>query len=320
MPTEFQSYAQIADEHGDAGPGLQNPAEITDDTQMTLYLAEALQRPASTDDELRQAIVREFIAWRDDPDTMLRAPGMTCLRSISSLKERGVRIWGRATTLESKGCGANMRAAPAAFLSSDLVGPVAAWQAALTHGHPTGILAAWATAAVVEATLDGDVAPGRQLEWTLAWLESGAFRAAEGWDRGWMRPLERATGLGFVEYLGRGVEELRAVLSSATAGLGGDDDPCLYGGEGWVAEEALASALVCADRTPGDPVAALRRAAFTGGDSDSIGAITGALVGADAGAEDALAVYRPQIEASYLDWIVRLTEGGSEEGPLTFSA
>lgn len=60
----------------------------------------------------------------------------------------------------------------------------------------------------------------------------------------------------------------------------GRQDPCKTGGEGWVAEEALATALhalLCFKDNPAD---ALRRAAFTSGDSDSIASITGALCGA----------------------------------------
>jgi ADP-ribosylglycohydrolase len=57
-------------------------------------------------------------------------------------------------------------------------------------------------------------------------------------------------------------------------------DPCRVGGEGWVAEEALMVALHTLLCFPDDPTNALRRAAFTSGDSDSIASITGALAGA----------------------------------------
>ena len=47
-----------------------------------------------------------------------------------------------------------------------------------------------------------------------------------------------------------------------------------------MAEEALATALLCAVRHADDPVAALARGATTAGDSDSIAALAGAFVGA----------------------------------------
>jgi ADP-ribosylglycohydrolase len=57
-------------------------------------------------------------------------------------------------------------------------------------------------------------------------------------------------------------------------------DPCKVAGGGWIAEEALTAALHTLLCFPGDPTNALRRAAFTDGDSDSIASITGALAGA----------------------------------------
>ncbi len=62
-----------------------------------------------------------------------------------------------------------------------------------------------------------------------------------------------------------------------------DTDPCLATGEGWVAEEAFATGLLCFLMFPADPVAAIRRAAVTVGDSDSIACLTGAFAGAHLG-------------------------------------
>ena len=58
-------------------------------------------------------------------------------------------------------------------------------------------------------------------------------------------------------------------------------DPSLphYGGEGWRSPQALACGLLCVDMLPGEPVEALRRAATTGGDSDTIAAIAGYFLG-----------------------------------------
>jgi ADP-ribosylglycohydrolase len=62
-------------------------------------------------------------------------------------------------------------------------------------------------------------------------------------------------------------------------------DPCLLTGAGWIAEEALATGLLCFLLFPDDPVAALRRAAVTSGDSDSIACLTGAFAGAHHGTD-----------------------------------
>ena len=57
-------------------------------------------------------------------------------------------------------------------------------------------------------------------------------------------------------------------------------DPCEVAGGGWIAEEALAGAVHTLLCFPDNPTDALRRAAFTDGDSDSIATIAGALEGA----------------------------------------
>ena len=63
-----------------------------------------------------------------------------------------------------------------------------------------------------------------------------------------------------------------------------ETDPCLATGDGWIAEEALATALLCFLLFPEEPVTALRRAACTTGDSDSIACLAGAFAGAHLGA------------------------------------
>ena len=72
-------------------------------------------------------------------------------------------------------------------------------------------------------------------------------------------------------------------LDAALAAPDDGGDPCLVTGAGWIAEEALATALLCAVRHAGDPVTALARAATTSGDSDSIACLTGAVLGASHG-------------------------------------
>lgn len=72
-------------------------------------------------------------------------------------------------------------------------------------------------------------------------------------------------------------------------------DPCRLTGAGWIAEEAFATGLLCFLLYPDDPVAAIRRAAVTSGDSDSIACLTGAFAGAHLG-----------LEAWPVEWIGRI--------------
>jgi ADP-ribosylglycohydrolase len=67
-------------------------------------------------------------------------------------------------------------------------------------------------------------------------------------------------------------------------------------GEGWVAEEAVASALYCVWRTPDDLRQTILTAANTDGDSDSIACIAGGISGARNGVEAIPASWRETVE------------------------
>ncbi|MEM9492815.1 MAG: ADP-ribosylglycohydrolase family protein, partial [Myxococcota bacterium] len=67
-------------------------------------------------------------------------------------------------------------------------------------------------------------------------------------------------------------------------------------GEAWVAEEAVASALYCVWRSPGDFRQTVLTAANTDGDSDSIACIAGGISGALNGIESIPAPWIEQIE------------------------
>lgn len=85
------------------------------------------------------------------------------------------------------------------------------------------------------------------------------------------------------DFIARGWDECVAVLDRLVAALARPDDgldACLATGEGWIAEEALATGLYCAIRHADNPVRCLVRAARTSGDSDSIAALAGAFTGA----------------------------------------
>lgn len=80
---------------------------------------------------------------------------------------------------------------------------------------------------------------------------------------------------GWGECLGS-LDTLDAALRAANC----TEDPCRATGEGWVAEEAFATGLLCFLLFPDAPLDALHRAAVSSGDSDSIACLTGAFAGA----------------------------------------
>ncbi|MBO6885775.1 MAG: ADP-ribosylglycohydrolase family protein [Marivita sp.] len=241
---------------------------ITDDTQMTLFTAEGLIR-AHVRGSLKgichppyvvhHALLRWYRTQGGKPrvetddvglisDRRLwarRAPGMTCLSSLGEGRSLGALAMN-----DSKGCGTIMRVAPVALMvPRDQVRSIAIDTSALTHGHPTGQLAAAAWAEML-----ADVATGANLD---------DAAAATAWE---------------YERLENGSETARAIRKALDAPRDGSPETVESLGGGWIAEEALSIALYAclAGKTFDD---ALQIAVVHSGDSDSTGAIAGNMMG-----------------------------------------
>ncbi|NTY62063.1 ADP-ribosylglycohydrolase family protein [Mycolicibacterium sphagni] len=300
---EFKSYKSLTRTTA-YGPNLPQRLVITDDTQMTLALARAIDTAGTADDEaLRTAIVDEFVGWRSDPDNN-RAPGNTCLRATAALAAGSP--WTAATVVGSDGCGTVMRTSPAAFLPNHLWRPVAAWQAAVTHGKASGIAAALVMTAVIREAARGCMRPGKALGYAVELSTHPALRHGIGkWIAGHPQASTAAEADAF---LAEGLREVADVLRHAHSAVEAfqrnpwGDDPCRYAGQGWRAQETLAVALLCVDALPSDPVSALRRATVTEGDSDSIAAVAGAILGA-LHRDPWPAEWADRLEPRYRDWI-----------------
>lgn len=313
-PTEFLTYEKALQRFGPKGPRALRgePALVTDDTQMTLAVADALLdvlpvgpwSAASLEAPLRS----RYLAWAKSPENN-RAPGMTCLRAIGRLAEGGP--WVTATEAGSKGCGANMRVAPIGLvpgLTDAGRAAAAQFQAALTHGHPTALAASDLTAFAVY-WLAGGMPPGELLDA----LRRRCVEQREIYHITWLGELwERRLAPDPNKFIARGWDECLAALNVVADALGPADpaaafDPCLATGAGWIAEEALATALFCFLLWTDSPVDMLGRAAATSGDSDSIASIAGAFAGAAFGFEAWPAAWADQIE--YREQLDRIGRG-----------
>jgi ADP-ribosylglycohydrolase len=289
-PTEFRTVAEIVDRYGPGGPRdlTGDPALVTDDTQMTIAVADALHTAAQdgplTVDRVQPLLRDRFVRWWRSPENT-RAPGVTCMDACRRLAE-GVP-WQRATGASSKGCGANMRVAPVGLLpgiTDDEVAGLAQFQAALTHGHPTGLAASELTAFAVRWLRDG-MAPAD----LPGALRDRCATQRRTYREDWLADLWRSPGRsGPADFIALGWDECAAALDTLDAALAAPDrdrDPCLATGEGWIAEEALVTALHCFLLFPDEPVSALARGAMTSGDSDSIACLAGAFLGAAHGVD-----------------------------------
>lgn len=313
-PTEFLEYATIVAQYGPGGPRELSgePALVTDDTQMALAVGEALiaagpLTAATFEPVLRQA----FLDWAVSPENN-RAPGMTCLRACGNLAEGGP--WQDATQIDSKGCGANMRVTPVGLmpgLGDEQRSGAAQLQAGLTHGHPTGLAASELTAYAVH-WLRGGLSPHD----LLPALRDRCADQRKIYHEAWLGDLyTRFPASGPEDFIARGWDECAAALDRVTAALARDafaGDPCLATGAGWIAEEALATALYCYLISPDEPVAVLGRGAASSGDSDSIACLAGAFAGAALGLGAWPAPWAHRIE--YADRLQALGAAWDAEG------
>jgi ADP-ribosylglycohydrolase len=286
-PVEFMPRAEILRRHGARGiteyaPAYGGVGRITDDTQMTLFTAEGLIRGivrmrdrgfATFASVTANAYVRWLVTQGEAPAAGVefgerergwlfaqrglharRAPGNTCLAAL-----RAMASLGAPARNDSKGCGGVMRVAPVGLFAwhfRDEHSPSEAFDlgaelAALTHGHPTGSLAAGALAVVIL-----ELAQGRPLGGALATAKS-CLRTKPRHEET-LRAIERA------ESLAASGEPRDAAIRDL--------------GEGWIAEEALAIAVYCA-LAARDFRDGVILAVNHDGDSDSTGSIAGNVLG-----------------------------------------
>lgn len=318
--TEFMQHSNIIA----SGEGLSFPkdAYITDDTQMSLAgvnaLHDSLIEVVSTggiaamskanEGEIALPFAAAYVGWLNDPQNLpFRAPGNTCLKALQAFEISSWETGLEGIIYQSKGCGANMRAPWLGLMyagSADGLLPIAnlaAAQAAVTHGHPTGVAAAVGTALVTASIMAG-TRPTR----------FGWFNIAEQLCNDFVEQVNaqfsgKLTELS--EPLALAVQGMPDILRSIEKSRNNfynfivsdeDSDLCSFFGEGWVAEEAFMCALGAVSRYAGDPVLGLQRLARTNGDSDSIGAIGGAYLGALNGYQGWPAAWRDILEAEYV--------------------
>lgn len=288
---EFLSFEEIQARFGSDGirdyaPAYGGLGRITDDTQMTLFTAEGLLRShvrgclrgITTQGSLVNSAYERWLytqGERSRQDTeqewldsgwlikqrelhSRRAPGMTCLSAL-----RQVRRYSDIAQNDSKGCGGVMRVAPVGLFahvmgaSHEMCFALGEEVCALTHGHVTGQLTGGVLAVMIQCLVAGD---------------SMAQALAHA-----MRILERKSGC----------EETMQALKQACELAESDTAPqvaVVMLGLGWIAEEALAMSVYCA-LTARDFRSAIQIAVNHDGDSDSTGAITGNLLGAQWGEE-----------------------------------
>nr|MBN1230218.1 ADP-ribosylglycohydrolase family protein [Anaerolineae bacterium] len=249
-PIEFLKMDKITVIYGEGGiQEPPDPALVTDETQTSLVIAEALIEAGDADiDTLMRAVTRGLIAWSNSPDNT-RAPGHTVTEAVRTL-ESGVS-WQESGIPHAKGNGSAVRVAPIGYLyqnDPERLREVARATGVTTHAHPTAIAAAIACADLIRLALAG-VPPEEYANQVLDFLGPDATD-------------EFIAAIHKTRHVASWTDEFAAME---------------YLGGGWIAEEAVSLALYSVTRYADDFPGALRRAVNIPGDSDSVGCLTGGI-------------------------------------------
>ena len=155
--------------------------------------------------------------------------------------------WREAGVETSKGCGSAMRVAAIGLYYDELdhVAEVARCSSLLTHGHSAALEGAAAAAMLVAMALRQ-----KEPEEMYALIDERCASRCPDFARAWRKLPDMVS------------QPAEAALIEGALG------------EGWIAEEAVASAMYCFWRFPDDFERAVLTAINTDGDSDSLGTLS----------------------------------------------
>jgi ADP-ribosylglycohydrolase len=307
-PVEFMAVDQIRSLFGN--DGLTDYAQaygrigsITDDTQMTLFTAEGLilsrvRQEYRGDAGIVTAVYHALLRWLYTQETgiqehliktfgtcsivdgvltghkelfALRAPGNSCLSALQS----GTLGTMDTPVNDSKGCGGVMRTAPVGLMYEDAEKAfrIGCECAALTHGHPTGYLAAGTFASIISRLISGETLV-RAINDSVSILKSHTNN----------------------EETFNSIDTALELAQKAAPG----PDIVSEIGQGWIAEEALGIGIYCALVAGDDFKKGVLPAVNHSGDSDSTGSITGNILGALYGVHAIPEHWTQQLELTHL--------------------
>lgn len=296
-PVEFLKLEQIKEKYGEDGLtklslNKYNKAEITDDTQMTLFTAVGL---------LKSAIVQKDWHYKKQPDYQIlfnsykdwhacqmgcknqndwlssfkimnkrQAPGFTCLKATS--KDIFGTVDKPLNNSKSNGC--VMRSAPIGLIyhkNPELAFDIGVNSAVLTHGNPDAYLASGFFASCI-AHLLNNKSLNESIESSLCTLKK--YKQNDNLKN----KIEKAVSF---------VNDCRD-SSWAIRDLGKSSD----------GDSAIAISLYCALKNPNNYEHAIEMATNFDGDSDTIASITGNIIGAKLGEQGIPSMWKRQIELS----------------------
>ena len=284
-------------------------APYTDDTRMALLVCETLVNAKqanwdleTTMSELAHAFIRDLnqdYGWAAG----FRAPGNACLNGVLLLQQRASKKnaprWWDVKASQAGGCGSVMRAFPFGLIFYDNPEKAKHWaveHSKLSHGHPIALAACAAMAVGTAQAVEG-------LKNHHA-IISAMIEAAKEYDPTTAQKMRTAVDYAkkaqtLLEHCGGSIE--KAFLDKNFKAF---HKKVFNEFQGWAAHDAIAATVYVFALFPNDIKAALYVGVHTPGDSDSIAAMSGSLIGAYANSHDELL----QQEIEDAQWIETLAQ------------
>lgn len=289
---EFTSLHEIVSRYGKRGItdyelNAAGVAEISDDTQMSLFTAEgilsAICNGAVSDKEIIKEIERMSTGTKRSVGSRIkltaagypishitelwstRAPGLTCLSALKTIASGG------RVVNNSKGCGGVMRVAPIGIFSAanpaifdlERAGYLAGESSDITHKHPLSRLSSMVLAMIVAECIASEA------------IDREAFRSivTDVVDKKLTNHYTADSNL-------HALNELINLAMRLAESKISDTESIRQLGEGWVAEETLAIALFSVMRYIDNFEKCIVCSVNHSGDSDSTGSVAGNIIGA----------------------------------------
>lgn len=295
-PTEFLTWANTVEHYNNNVMNPHRNLVVTDDTQMSIAMIEGIRQSIINDDpelteeqwefEMLNEVGKEYVKWAFSAENN-RAPGNATMEAMRTAQMRmhrhfsTIEEWAGCHNKDflSKGSGTVMRAVwlgcmlPAFNDNERLMFQFSNSQSYITHGHPTAILGSWLTTKIAMELFEGNISLGSVRQFALDYMDANDkfFTFSEGstvrneYDWTELRQAIRKT---FDMPEGYKDSDLREV------------DPANIAGRQFTAEVVLATALMLVDTFgEDDPFEVLERSMVSMGDTDTVGAVAGGLVG-----------------------------------------
>lgn len=294
---EFMTIEEIREAYGENGVenlklGMMKNAEISDDTQMSLFTAEGVLRSKlkmikANEENFEEILYHAYIRWLSTQERLhkimdkylvnswvlrrgwfhaLKEPEETCLEVLREEKRGSIED----AVNDSKYSGGVVRVAPIGLsYPKQEAFDKACRCAAITHGHPSGYLSAGVFAFIIAEIIEGN---------DLTSAVKNSLDVLKTYSRH---------------------EECENIIIRALELANSDKSPieCINElGEGWYAEEILARSIYASVKYSDNYKKAVLISVNNSGDSDSIASITGNILGAYLGVDAIPKEYIDSIE------------------------